>query len=338
MLIHRSQPCHLTARVRRVSLRGMDPLRMLIETQGFFTRAQARDLGWDDRAVGHAMRAGAWLRFRRGYYTYPEVWSALDEVGRHLVRCRAVMHSLGDAVVLSHVSACLLHGISVWGIDLSRVHVTRVDGGPGRIEGDVVHHEGFVADHEIVEVNGVRAVIPVRASVEAASRATSEKALVIVDSLLANGLADDDELMRQFELMEHWPFTQHLHIPIRMADGRSKSAGESRGKWLFRCSFIPAPELQYEVRDPSTNELLGTTDWAWPELGALGEFDGKVKYGRNCSSRDRRPAMSCLPRSAAKNSSAAVSGLPRMIRLIWADSTFRKVTAARVRTSLDIAS
>ena len=316
---------------------GMDPLLFLIDTQGFFTRAQARELGWDDRAVTRAVRAGAWWRFRRGYYTYPEIWSALDDVGRHGVRCRAVLHSLGDAVVLSHASACIVHDIDLWGIDLTRVHVTRIDGGPGRIEGDVVHHEGFVADHEIVEVEGLRAVIPVRAAVESASRATSEQALVIFDSLLAKELADDGTLMRQFELMGHWPFVQHLHVPVRMADGRSRSVGESRGKWLFRCCSIPAPQLQYEVRDPGSGTLLGTTDWAWPEYGAMGEFDGKIKYGKLLKP-GQHPGEVVFAEKQREELLCRVSGLPRMVRLIWVDLDRPRVTSARVRTTLAIAS
>jgi hypothetical protein len=156
---------------------------------------------------------------------------------------------------------------------LSRVHVTRLDGGPGRIEGDVVHHEGFVADHEVVEVDGLRVLVPARCALEAASRATNEMGLVILDSMLARELCDQGDLMQQFEQMAHWPFTRHLHVVVRMADGRSKSPGESRGRWLFRCSGIPAPVLQYEVRDPD-GVLQGTTDWAWPEQGALGSSTG----------------------------------------------------------------
>jgi hypothetical protein len=72
---------------------------------------------------------------------------------------------------------------------------------------------------------------------------------------------------------------QHLHIPVRMADGRSGSIGESRGTWAFFSLGMPAPVLQFEVRD-ANGELIGIADWAWPRHGVLGEFDGLVKYGR----------------------------------------------------------
>lgn len=314
----------------------MDPLLILIETNGYFTRAQARDLGWDDRAVGHAMLAGAWHRIRRGYYTYAESWAGLDPEQRHVVRARAVMHSLGPDVALSHASGCAVHEIAMWGIDLSRVHVTRLDGGPGRIEGDVVHHEGFVADHEVVLIDGLKVLAPARCALEAASRATNEQGLVILDSLLARERCDQPGLMRQFEQMAHWPFTRHLHVVVRMADGRSKSPGESRGRWLFRCAGIPAPVLQYEVHGPD-GVLQGTTDWAWPEHGALGEFDGLVKYSKLLKP-GADPGQVVFAEKQREELLCRLSGLPRMVRIIWDDYDRPRVTASRVSSALDLAS
>jgi hypothetical protein len=120
----------------------MDPLHILTDTHGFFTRKEAESAGYDDRAVARMVRSQVWTRFRRGFYAFTDEWDALDDVGRHRVRSRAVLRSLGPVVALSHVSAVIAHGIDVWGVPLHRVHVTRLDGGAGRVEGDVVHHEG----------------------------------------------------------------------------------------------------------------------------------------------------------------------------------------------------
>lgn len=117
------------------------PLRLLTQSAGFFTRLEALDAGLADRDLSRMVRARVLTRFRRGFYAFADEWSSLDEVGRHRVRSRAVVRSLGDAVVLSHVSAVVAHGIDVWGVPLDRVHVTRLDGAVGRIEGDVVHHQ-----------------------------------------------------------------------------------------------------------------------------------------------------------------------------------------------------
>ena len=59
----------------------MDPLRIRAETKGFFTRAEARDIGYDDKAVAYLIRTGVWHRFRRGFYTFTDLWTALTTSG-----------------------------------------------------------------------------------------------------------------------------------------------------------------------------------------------------------------------------------------------------------------
>ena len=87
-----------------------DPLRAIAVELGFFTRAHARNAGYDDRTITRTARAKAWRRIRRGYYTFPDIWTASTPEERHLITCRAVLDSLGDAVALSHVSGCSRKG------------------------------------------------------------------------------------------------------------------------------------------------------------------------------------------------------------------------------------
>ena len=148
----------------------MDVLRLLAQTQGFFTRAMARESGYCNREIDAMHRRRIWLRFRHGYYTFPDLWESLDDVGRHGVRSRAVVHALGDNVVLSHVSSLVVHGIDPWGHDLSRVHVTRLDSGAGRVEGDVVHHVAHVPPGDVTECGGLRTTVVDRAAIETATQ------------------------------------------------------------------------------------------------------------------------------------------------------------------------
>lgn len=92
----------------------MDPLYCICREHGFFTRAWARESGYDDRSIAREVRSRRWTRLQRGYYCLAEIWVTLDPTERHLVRSRAVMHSLGDRVALSHASGCVLHSISTW--------------------------------------------------------------------------------------------------------------------------------------------------------------------------------------------------------------------------------
>lgn len=257
----------------------MDPLRLLTAACGFFTRQEALGAGYRDKDITRLVRARSWVRFRRGFYAFADEWAAADAVQRHRVRSAAVLRSLGPAVALSHASGVVAHGIDAWHLDLRRVHVTRLDGAQGRVEGDVVHHEGRAVEEDVASSDLGKVLVPERCVLEAASRHNDEVALCVLDAGLRSGKFDEVALWTCHAQLSQWPFMRHLQIPLRMADGRSASVGESRGRWWFRVLGFPAPELQWQVRDGEGN-LLGTCDWAWPDHGLLGEFDGKVKYGR----------------------------------------------------------
>lgn len=309
----------------------MDELRILVELNGFFTRAEARELGYDDRAVSQAVRAGIWHRIRRGYYSFVDIWLELDDVQRHRVRSHAVLRSLGGNVALSHVSGVIEHGIATWGLDLSRVHVTRLDGGAGRVEGDVVHHEGVCVDADVLEVPAGRVLTPARCVLEAGSRVGGERALVMTDSLLHLGLCDGDQLGASFRRLEHWPWMRRMHIPVRMADGGAASPGESRGRWLFRMHRLPRPETQFEVYD-ANGGLVGTTDWCWLQHGLFGEFDGAIKYGRVLKPGQDVGAV-VFAEKQREDLLREITGFG-MVRLIWSDYDRPKVTAQRIQRLL----
>ena len=306
----------------------MDPLRFIDQTQGVFLRREARDCGYDDRAIAAALRAKVWVRVRRGAYTFHDIWSAAHPARRHRILARAVLRSHGDNVALSHVSASLEHDLAVWNVDLDKVHVTRLDGGAGRTERDVVHHEGLCLDNDLVEKDGLLMVRPARAALETASLTTTEAGLVTVDSVLHLGLTDPDELAAAARLMEHWPHTANLRVVVRLADGRAESPGESRSRHLCWATGLPAPQLQFEVYD-AWGRLLGVTDFAWPEHRLLGEFDGRVKYERLL--RDGETPADAVIREKQREDLLREATLWNMIRLIWADLYRPYETAARIR-------
>jgi hypothetical protein len=305
----------------------MDPLRLLALADGFFTRAQARDLGYSDLAVAQLIRGRVWWRLRRGYYTFVDLWDDLSPERRHLALAHAVLHSLGDRVALCGVSGLLEHGVETWGMPLDRVHVTRLDRGPGRNEGDVVHHAGVVTGDDLVEVAGRRVIAAPRCALEAGSRTSNEAALVAFDSLLHQGLCTYDDLMAQFDRMARWPFTLKLHVTVRMADGRSESVGETRGRWLFRVMGLPAPIPQFEIRDVA-GTLVATCDWGWPEHLVFGEFDGRIKYGRLLSPGQEPGDVVFAEKQREDLIREITQG--SMVRLVWADLDRPRVTRDRI--------
>jgi len=313
----------------------MDPLRHLAETAGFFTRAQARDCLYRDKDVTGLVRGGSWLRLKRGYFTFTDLWQGLDHVQQFRVRGAMAMHSLGDRVALSHQSALAEQQVDIWGLDTTNVHVTRLDGGAGRIESGIVHHEGLVIDDDVVERGGLRMLSADRSALEAAIRADNEAALCVLDSLLRVTDVSPEQLMERFKQMQHWPGIRHLHIPVRMADGRSASPGESRGRWFCWRHNLPAPQLQYDVYDDQ-GLLRGTCDWCWPASRLLGEFDGKAKYGRLLKP-GQDPGEVVFAEKQREDLLRELTGF-QMIRLVWTDYQRPQVLEQRFRKMLRIAS
>lgn len=309
----------------------MDRLQLLAQTRGYFTRSDAFAEGYDDRSIRRAIRTQLWHRIRNGVYTYSNLWAQLDDSERHLATARAVATRLGPAVALSHVSAAIAHGISHHGHDLSVVHVTRLDGGAGRREAGVWHHEGFVVDGDLVDLDGLTTVTPARAALETATLVHQGAGLVTLDSA-ARALGSVDPLFAQLEHLQSWPGARRLQVVVRLADGRAESAGESLVRHLFHVHHLPMPQLQFEVRD-GDGRLVGISDFAWEEQRLLGEFDGKVKYGRLL--RPGEEPGDAVFREKVREDLLRETTRFGMVRLIWADLYRGSETAARVRRLLE---
>jgi hypothetical protein len=309
-------------------------LRAITAERGTFRRGEALELGVDDAALRRSVRRGRIVRVRHGAYAFADEWAVLDPAGQHLVRVKAALRSIGRVVAASHHSACLLHGMEMWGVGLGRAHVTRLDGGAGRTEADVAHHEGFHLDGDIVQLNGHLVVRPARAALESALLSGVEPGLVVVNSGLHQRLFTPEELATQHVLMRSWPGAGHLQLVVRLADGRAESVGESRSVHLFWAQRLPKPELQYHVLDRH-GELIGITDFAWPECGLLGEFDGKAKYLRYLRPGED-PGDAVFREKQREDRLRRVTGWS-MVRLTWADLSDPAGTAATIRSMMRVA-
>ncbi len=71
-----------------------------------------------------------------------------------------------------------------------------------------------------------------------------------------------------------------LRFIAGFADHRAESPGESFSRLVIHQVKLPPPQPQYEVVDPTTGEILARCDFGWEEHHTVGEFDGKIKYGR----------------------------------------------------------
>lgn len=309
-----------------------DPLRAIAAADGVFLYREAVAAGYSPKTIASRRRSGEWHRVRHGAYCFGDVWRVLTAVERHRVIIQAVLRVTPGPVAVSHVSALILHGVTVWGADLSKVHVTRLAGGAGRHERDVVHHQGLcTAERDLVEVDGRLVTTPRRALIEAATVLSVEAALVSFDHALHQRIVVPAELRETFEELTNWPESNRIHAVLHHMDGRSESVGETRSRYLFWMQGLPRPDLQHHVYDEH-GALVGSTDFAWKKHRLLGEFDGREKYIKHLRAGES-PGDAVFREKRREDLIRRLTGWT-FIRLVWADLYHPERTAALIRTMM----
>ena len=148
-------------------------------------RPERRPAGLD-RGIARMVRAGVWVKIRRGAYAVRKDWRALDTAGQHVVRTRAVMKQANTEVVASHISGLMVYDGPTWGLNLDSVDATRTDGRSGRAEAGVRQHRGKILEGDVVNRLGI-AVMSAPRLVCRSPGCRLEAALVAVNHLLHAG-------------------------------------------------------------------------------------------------------------------------------------------------------
>lgn len=303
-------------------------LRALVEANGVFTRKEAVALGYHDHAIAMLVKAGDWVRVRRGAYVLGPEWAAMSESERYAVLCRAALRQARTDVVLSHLSSANEYGCPLWECDLSRVHLTRIDERAGRAESGIVQHRGVIAEGDVVDVDGLHRMSATRTALELTTILDVEHALVEIDFLLHKRLTTIEDLHQRYAAMTRWPRTLATDLVLRLADGRSESVGETRARFLCWSQHLPAPVPNFPIRNALGVEVA-RVDLAWPELGVFLEFDGRVKY--ESRRREDESVVDCVLREKQRESLICEITGWRCIRITWADLYRPAEVAARIQ-------
>lgn len=297
-----------------------------------FLRREALAHGYDDRDLRAARRDGAIVRIRYGAYARTDRWEAADDRDKHLMRASAVLLSHDSELALSHTTAAVAHGLRLYQPDLDRIHVTTRTGNIGRTDRDLVYHQGACDDGDLRMVGHLPVVDPVRAGLEAASLGTVAQGVVVLDSVVHLEHAGLEEIQERYrEVFTGLPHARKLQVTVRLVRAGSESVAESLGRHMMWTQHVPEPVLQFEVRDEYGN-LIGRTDYAWPEYGVLGEMDGKEKYQRWL--RPGETAAEAVVREKTREDQLRERTGWLMIRLIWREIFQPGLTGARIREQL----
>ncbi|MBW0116584.1 hypothetical protein [Pseudonocardia abyssalis] len=290
-------------------------------------RRELLGAGWTSAEVQRMRQSGVLSPVRRGSYVRPLDPQPDTPEAQHLLLIRATLPHLAPGWVLSHTSAAVALGLPVWGQDLTRVHVSRDGSGGGRLTRGVHRHVSPLVEEEVTVVDGLRVTTPARTVTDVARTVPFEQAVVVADAALAMLPLDRPALLAAQTRAELWRGAPQALRAIRFADGGAGSPGESRSRVAMHRAGLPPPVLQYEIRT-GDGAVVGRVDFAWPQLRTVGEFDGRIKYGRLLD--PGRSVGDVLFEEKVREDAIRACGW-RMARWIWRDIGSFDPVATRLR-------
>lgn len=160
---------------RRVDLRrSLDALAF--RQAGYFTAAQAKQIGYSYQAQKYHVDTGNWVRIDRGLFRLPEWPSAADD--------QFVRWTLWSTLraVISHDTALRVHDLS--DVDPARVHLTVPTGFRAR-DPLVVTHRAELGDGDVEQRTGWRVTTPLRTLADVAAGQLSQE---IIDAAVRDAV------------------------------------------------------------------------------------------------------------------------------------------------------
>lgn len=242
------------------------------------TRAQAIERGlspWQ-------LRQGALVHAARDTYLPPGMDQDL------LTRARGVLLTLSPQSLISHDSAA-----QIWGLQLPRsaqsalVHVLTPRALRPKHRADRIVHEAVrLGPHDADIVDGLAITSPARTWWDLATVLRSADLLAVTDQLLRTWTP---RALLERMLIEHTGErgAVRARVALRYGDPRSESRMESVLRWVLIGGGLPAPDLQFVVKD-ANGSFVARVDLAYPELRIAIEFDGAVHREADVFARDLR--------------------------------------------------
>jgi hypothetical protein len=152
-----------------------------------------------------------------------------------------------------------------------------------------------------------------------------------LDAALHRGLLSHQFLRARLFDIAGTPGSRSAARAIGFADGRSESVGESRSRVILHRWKLPPSALQLEVQ-AAAGGFVGRCDFAWEEQRLVGEFDGRIKYGRLL--RPGQEAGDAVFEEKRREDAIREEDWG-VIRWVWSDLQVPHRLATRVRRALE---
>jgi hypothetical protein len=295
-----------------------------------WTRQQMHGSGRTDSDIRRELAQDRLTAIRPGVYASSTELTNLTAAQHHMVRVRATA-SATDGVV-SHQSAAVVHGFSMWKPDLRLVHMTVDRAKSGRTTTRRHVHAAPLGPADVVDVDGMRVTSPARTVADLARTLTFEQAVCVGDSALRTGTVTRESIADSVMSRPQRGQKRALEA-VEFMDGLSETVGESRSRVMLRTFAFPAPELQIALCAPD-GRFLGRCDFLNEEEGVISEFDGRVKYTKHVP--PGQVAGDVAFEEKRREDELRSHGWV-VVRWVWADLAAPQRLAQRIRRAFAIA-
>ncbi|MBO4241128.1 hypothetical protein [Pseudonocardia alni] len=272
-------------------------------------------LGTTEAEIRAALRSGRWTGIGPGVYLETGDERLRFASTRHATLVEATVPSLAPGAVVSGPSAAVRHGLPVWGVPLTTVHVTRDGASGGRGGPRLRVHASPLSADEVVDVRGIATTSVARTVVDVDRTAPFETAVAVADAALHRHLVTPDRLRDAVLAACGRHGVGRARAVVAFADARADGPGESRSRVRMARLHVVSPVLQHPVLD-ERGHRIGVVDFWWPDHGVVGEFDGLGKYGRS-----RRPGESAadavVREKRREDALRAQPGIRTVVRWTW---------------------
>lgn len=255
-----------------------DVLTRISTRSGLLTARDAHEIGLSRSEIDALVRTGLLERVVRGIYAMPLEQPRPEAVYRRFVLAALAANpgTPGD-IVLAGPAAAVLLGLPLFGRAPTVVHVAAPHD-HGRKAGRLLQPLGALSSREITQAGPWRVATPARAAIDTARVLTTISGVVAADAALRLGMADRRDLVGACARVAGRTGVSRARRTVRLADALSESPGESWSAVVIDNLGLPAAERQHPFEDE--DGFIGRVDFWWPERRVVGEFDGRVKYGR----------------------------------------------------------
>lgn len=261
-----------------------------------FARAEALVAGVNARRLERAVHSRQLTRIAPSLYAVRSTWTCLPPWVRHEFLAKAAVRLTPDAIV-SHLSLAVLLGLPHPAYVAPKVTMTLMDDGrTSRTDEWRQFHRGATPPEHVVINGGHPYLTPTRTVIDCARDLHPRDGLAIMDAALRDRLTSKRDLLAMRRHQRGWPDISDADTLLKLTNPLRENWLESVSAWALHSHGLDVGVPQVNVIDPSGG-LVGRVDALWPDLGIVGEADGRGKYELGPDGRDDPDVISVMRRA-----------------------------------------